>query len=575
MTIGAKLVENVEVCVGTIGECRLEGAFGPIALPDFQPVPRSGNIPIRTYRLELLRQSTELQALYFRRYDDAATIHVNGKLVHSDGAVDIDRPQTWNRPVFVDLPAEQSDKRTFEIEISGYPHRGTAFLPFYVGDRTALRPLFETRYWITVVMAQTGLMLMPIFAAALGLLWLRQGRQAFFGWISMSLFLGTAVSAHYGLSSIPIGYRFWETLWNFSVSLYVFTLTRFVADFLKIPFRNRDLIQIAIVFVCFFASPFVPSYVFMSAFGVLHVFDALWSFFLLSDLHRNRSRMRKTDFYLIYFLLVFTLSVALHDFGPLFIELNLAPTHFGHLLPISTLLLSFWLLLSQLMVNADGFENLSKTLQLQVEERGKELDASYRRIADFERQAALSAERHRIMLDLHDGVGGHLTNMMAYMDNHEMKHPALQESVQTAIRELSGAIDSLEGDQDPMSVLAMLRGRYEPVLESQGIKLIWEVDGEPTLDPPGPEGNLNLVRLCQEALSNILKHAHANRVSIKVTDDMLSISDNGIGLQKETPKDKRTGHGLSSMRERATRIGATFDMSTTPQGTRIRLSWPR
>jgi signal transduction histidine kinase len=86
-----------------------------------------------------------------------------------------------------------------------------------------------------------------------------------------------------------------------------------------------------------------------------------------------------------------------------------------------------------------------------------------------------------------------------------------------------------------------------------------------------------LYRIAQEALHNIVKHARANNVQLRMESDServtLEISDNGIGFDA---KDAFPGHlGLCSMRERASRLGGQLKVETAPdKGTRIRTRIP-
>ncbi len=101
----------------------------------------------------------------------------------------------------------------------------------------------------------------------------------------------------------------------------------------------------------------------------------------------------------------------------------------------------------------------------------------------------------------------------------------------------------------------------------------------------GNEANLptdvqaELYRVAQEALCNVRKHSRATLVSIFLNwgaDTIsLTISDNGQGFLARRPKAAMEGFGLSSMRERALRIGGTIDICSTPRrGTEVRLKMP-
>ena len=101
---------------------------------------------------------------------------------------------------------------------------------------------------------------------------------------------------------------------------------------------------------------------------------------------------------------------------------------------------------------------------------------------------------------------------------------------------------------------------------------------EPLTRKISPEVQAQLIRIVQEALSNIRKHARANRAWLKLREWqdvlLLEVGDDGQGFDAEdVPEVSR--HGLRGMRERAEMIGADFQIvSQAHQGTRVLLSLP-
>ncbi len=92
------------------------------------------------------------------------------------------------------------------------------------------------------------------------------------------------------------------------------------------------------------------------------------------------------------------------------------------------------------------------------------------------------------------------------------------------------------------------------------------------------EVQAQILRIIQEALNNIRKHAHASRAWISLSswnrDWVLEIGDNGVGFSPEDVP-QFSQHGLRGMRERAELIGAEFQVISRPyQGTIIRLQVP-
>ena len=87
----------------------------------------------------------------------------------------------------------------------------------------------------------------------------------------------------------------------------------------------------------------------------------------------------------------------------------------------------------------------------------------------------------------------------------------------------------------------------------------------------------NLYRIAQEALNNVVRHANASTVAVRLDCDdeavTITVTDDGVGFDRENIP---AGHmGVGIMTERATNIGADLDIqSATGQGTTVSVSWP-
>src|SRR5262249_37707288 len=141
------------------------------------------------------------------------------------------------------------------------------------------------------------------------------------------------------------------------------------------------------------------------------------------------------------------------------------------------------------------------------------------------------------------------------------------------------AIDSLKplGD-DLNALLANFRYRFENRLAAAGLRLRWSIDQLPRDPKLTPETILQIMRILQEAISNVLKHAHAHRPCVVARYDTVSheirlqISDDGRGFDR---KSSIAGEGLSSMTARADRLGARLDIVSDQRvGTHVLLILP-
>jgi signal transduction histidine kinase len=147
------------------------------------------------------------------------------------------------------------------------------------------------------------------------------------------------------------------------------------------------------------------------------------------------------------------------------------------------------------------------------------------------------------------------------------------------------AIDSLDaGEADLLVLLAQARARLEPRLEPHGVHFAWEVEDVPTPSHFGPEQTLHVLRVLQEAVTNVLKHARARVIAVRTGEASdasgrpnvwIEIADDGCGMRGDaaTPRDGG-GRGLRNMRRRAAEIGGMIELSSDETGTRVRLVLP-
>ena len=81
--------------------------------------------------------------------------------------------------------------------------------------------------------------------------------------------------------------------------------------------------------------------------------------------------------------------------------------------------------------------------------------------------------------------------------------------------------------------------------------------------------------MIQESLTNVAKHAHADRVAVDVAehenDIAIVVRDDGKGFEPGAPAE---GFGLTGMRERVALLGGHLELSSSPAGTTVHVSLP-
>jgi two-component system sensor histidine kinase DevS len=207
------------------------------------------------------------------------------------------------------------------------------------------------------------------------------------------------------------------------------------------------------------------------------------------------------------------------------------------------------------------------------------------RLQNQARRLAVLEERERIGMDLHDGIiqsiyGVGLALEYAYLSVEE--NPALtREKIDSSIEGLNAAIRDIRAyvadlrprqlrDEQPLQQgIERLVNDFRTVCMTKATFTAVD-DGLAQLPR---ENSLALFRICQEALANVAKHAHANNADIHLwtTDErvLLKIEDDGSGFDTQSINEA-LGHGLSNMRRRALKVGGEVEItSLISKGTAI------
>jgi signal transduction histidine kinase len=229
-----------------------------------------------------------------------------------------------------------------------------------------------------------------------------------------------------------------------------------------------------------------------------------------------------------------------------------------------------------------GLGSTALTLAAAIAQRDSADDQHRLEVAERERgerERLLSDERERIMREMHDGLGGQLISLLSMVQLGKASNDEVAEGLRRSLDDMRIVIDSLEKRESSFrELLGKLRARLDPLLQRNDISLQWRVDDLPALDELGPEEALHCVRIIQEAVSNVIQHARANRVEIDISSDeedpeaiVIGIRDDGIG---STPGTISAGRGTRNMADRAHAIGAILSIEPAEPGRRIRLSIP-
>jgi len=210
------------------------------------------------------------------------------------------------------------------------------------------------------------------------------------------------------------------------------------------------------------------------------------------------------------------------------------------------------------------------------------------RIKALEKEAAISEERSLLARELHDSIAQSLAflKIQVGMLRDEIIEPATNKA-----KIILGELDEglRESYSDVRELLLHFRTRtnsedIEPAIKTtlqkfehqSGIRTELFISGQGL--PLRPDIQIQIMHILQEALSNVRKHSRATIVKVEVQESpqwVFKVIDDGMGFSIASDPVDSTHVGMSIMRERADKIGAQLDItSSSLSGTSISLALP-
>jgi len=239
----------------------------------------------------------------------------------------------------------------------------------------------------------------------------------------------------------------------------------------------------------------------------------------------------------------------------------------------------------QLRAQAEALEvarRAAEELEEKVKDRTEELFEQVRRLAILE-------ERDRLAREMHDSLGQVLgyVNLKAkvaedliargHAPEAEQELGQMRRAVQEAYEDVRQAILSLRTTPQAKGLLASLEEYVQRMREQTGLDVRLDAADGIAL---APAVEAQVIRIVQEALTNVRKHARARQAVVRFAREgggaTVTITDDGVGFDVDSAA---TAHGmrfgLLTMRERAESIGGTLQITSAPgRGTVVRLRIP-
>ena len=240
---------------------------------------------------------------------------------------------------------------------------------------------------------------------------------------------------------------------------------------------------------------------------------------------------------------------------------------------------TWWFRVSALlMVAGFCFVAYRRRIQQLWREKQQQIEFSRRLIEAHE------SERGRLAGELHDSLGQDLLVIKNWalvgLTTTEEENPAremlseIADATSQAIEDCRSISHNLRPLQlEYVGLTEALRGMIKRVADSSGLEIETRLDD--LTDALPQEAEINLYRIVQESLNNIVKHARAGRVKIEVRQEsapdakrasgiVIQIEDDGCGFDPAALTNGKRGLGLSSIAERSRMLGGEVVIDSTP-----------
>lgn len=521
--------------------------------------------------------------LYIPRWktDGRIAVYGNGRMLYQSHS-NINW-NGWNIPLWIplDVTANTPPPNTILLRIEHPIDRGGGISSMWAGEEKGLSWRYQLRYFLQVELPYASSMAFLSVGLFSFFIWIRlrdDNIYLLFFCISVASFLRT-LHYHVGEKKLLMTDEWFSWLTINSIYWMVLITHFFLSHLHQRALTSLDRSAMTITF----------SFALISMPGIVDNVDAYtmaplsYSILLLMGLTLGTFNAlqsyhaRSPNGMLLSVWAIIGIVFGIYD---LLLQINFIQAESIYLGPynnIGAFLIFMYITYNRYLGAHETVRLVNSGLQKNLQEREDELKVSHQRLRKIEMRQILSDERQRIMQDMHDGMGSSLISALLVVEKGHIDANMVADVLKNCIDDLKLTIDSMEPIQaDLLLLLATVRYRLGPRLEHAGVVLKWEVENVPELNWIDPKISLHILRILQEAFTNIIKHARASeiRINTAVTDGfvMIIIADNGIGFSVQADIN-RERKGLANQRRRATLIGGSISW-VCDAGTQLTLRLP-
>jgi len=529
--------------------------------------------------------AADTASFYLKRWHTAGqlAVYADGRLVYR--SVGSPAWHLFRHPgLLVPLTRTSSEPAPREIlvRLDSVKGAGGGLSSFYVGSAHELLSMYTVREWFEYqlpFMSSAAFLAVGLFCLCV---WLWRRTEPLYVLLAGFSLLQVVRRWHFhtGLEALPVSDAWFGWITVNALAWQIVIMHGFLEQLhgRAMPRLTYALVALTSLFTLFTLplGPLPALVLLRPAFQVLQM--SLVTIVLVAGLWHS-VRVRSWDGLLLCATIVVALVVGIYDWV---LAQHLLPLEWFYFTPYAAAvhLIAFMYIMLRRYVRAIGeVETVNASLAQRLAAREAELAQSYDKLRAVEQRQVLHEERQRLMQDMHDGLGSSLTSAIRSVERGALTDADVAQLLADCMDDLKLAIDSMEQvEPDLLLLLATLRFRLEPRIEGAGLALRWDVRPIPPLPWLDPSTALHVLRILQEAITNILRHTRATEIRVSIGPAnggvQVSIEDNGQGFDVARAQAEGAGRGLRNQLRRAEAVGGRAGWRSGPAGTCFTLWLP-
>lgn len=587
-------IEHIEFLLSQETQPPLSHQWQAITLPDIWSKERYQISDNGWYQLRLnfSKLPEKPLAILLPKINMNAAIYINGQLLGDGGSFEEPLSRNWSKPLHFTIPAQilKNGENFIHIRLKSYSSYGQMSV-VYLGPNNLINTTYNKLYFVQVTI--TAVMLMGLFVLALLVFsfWLRRRQRSQYFWFLINIIAWSVLPLNMLITNIPFDVKIWEWFCHSSVALWVIAFTIFVHHFIEKPLPILHKILIVYFITQSLLIAVTPLHELEPILTIIYSLNLLIGIYailrllisLMTQEHRGTTPLAICS--------IILLALSAHDWAVqtgLYVSNNDYPIYLNYLIMPIFFLFIGWYLMDEFVRSLNKVEELNKNLEDTINTIKNELEEKYKTIQEIKTEKSIYEERQRLSREIHDGVSGSLTNSLMLVDiisekskeDDELKNRLnqLKGWLRNSLSDIRNLIFSLDSqDLTGLEIFHYISDKYRDILSELDIQLKVTINQQSVFSLSQTE-SLNLLKVLQEAMNNIIRHSNASlaHFSVKECENFIifELQDNGKGF--EVKEVSGSHHGIENMSNRCAEINASLEIrSHRNEGCYIQVSLKR